>query len=128
MNRIVLIGNGFDLAHGIPTRYEDFINWYWEQWLINLKCCYFRTLSDGLCTFSIKSGQDTWHSLLFQVGYTFSAPKGVDFVNYIFENKQDFEIIQSHLLYRICKSIQDKKWDDIENEYYQLLKETIENP
>ncbi len=23
MNRIVLIGNGFDLAHGLPTRYED---------------------------------------------------------------------------------------------------------
>ena len=30
MNRIILIGNGFDLAHGLPTRYEDFINWYWE--------------------------------------------------------------------------------------------------
>ena len=26
MNRIILIGNGFDLAHGLPTRYEDFIN------------------------------------------------------------------------------------------------------
>lgn len=32
MNRIILIGNGFDLAHGLPTRYEDFINWYWERW------------------------------------------------------------------------------------------------
>ena len=31
MNRIILIGNGFDLAHGLPTRYEDFINWYWEK-------------------------------------------------------------------------------------------------
>ncbi len=31
MNRIVFIGNGFDLAHGLPTRYEDFINWYWEK-------------------------------------------------------------------------------------------------
>jgi len=29
MNRIVLIGNGFDLAHGLPTRYEDFIKDYW---------------------------------------------------------------------------------------------------
>ena len=28
MNRLVLIGNGFDLAHGLKTRYEDFINWY----------------------------------------------------------------------------------------------------
>lgn len=24
MNRLVLIGNGFDLAHGLKTRYEDF--------------------------------------------------------------------------------------------------------
>jgi hypothetical protein len=26
MNRIVVIGNGFDIAHGLPTKYEDFIN------------------------------------------------------------------------------------------------------
>jgi len=32
MNRIVLIGNGFDLAHGLKTSYADFINWYWEDW------------------------------------------------------------------------------------------------
>lgn len=25
MNRIVIIGNGFDLAHGLPSRYEDFL-------------------------------------------------------------------------------------------------------
>lgn len=31
MNRLVLIGNGFDLAHGLKTKYEDFINWYWER-------------------------------------------------------------------------------------------------
>ncbi|SFO66063.1 AbiH family protein [Prevotella sp. tf2-5] len=31
MNRIVLIGNGFDLAHGLNTRYEDFINWYFPR-------------------------------------------------------------------------------------------------
>lgn len=31
MNRIILIGNGFDLAHGYPTKYEDFINWYWNK-------------------------------------------------------------------------------------------------
>ena len=37
MNRIILIGNGFDLAHGLPTRYEDFINWYCERWLQELE-------------------------------------------------------------------------------------------
>ena len=30
MNRLILIGNGFDLAHGLKTSYNDFINWYWE--------------------------------------------------------------------------------------------------
>jgi YD repeat-containing protein len=29
MNRIILIGNGFDLAHGLKTSYGDFINWFW---------------------------------------------------------------------------------------------------
>ena len=31
MNRLVIIGNGFDMAHGLKTSYMDFINWYWEQ-------------------------------------------------------------------------------------------------
>lgn len=29
MNRIIIIGNGFDLAHNLKTRYKDFINDYW---------------------------------------------------------------------------------------------------
>ena len=28
MNRIILIGNGFDLAHGLKTGYGDFIYLY----------------------------------------------------------------------------------------------------
>ena len=31
INRIVVIGNGFDLAHKLPTKYVDFINWYWKD-------------------------------------------------------------------------------------------------
>jgi len=26
MNRIVIIGNGFDKAHGLPTRYAEFLD------------------------------------------------------------------------------------------------------
>ena len=29
MNRLVIIGNGFDLAHGLPTSYRDFIDDFW---------------------------------------------------------------------------------------------------
>jgi len=31
INRIILIGNGFDLAHGLKTKYEHFINDFWER-------------------------------------------------------------------------------------------------
>ena len=51
MNRLVLIGNGFDLAHGLKTRYEDFINWYWENWGVRLLHGMNRTETDGLCNY-----------------------------------------------------------------------------
>lgn len=28
MNRLIIIGNGFDLAHGLKTSYKDFVIWY----------------------------------------------------------------------------------------------------
>jgi Bacteriophage abortive infection AbiH len=31
MNKLIIIGNGFDLAHGLPTRYSDFIEWEINQ-------------------------------------------------------------------------------------------------
>ena len=31
MNRIILIGNGFDLAHGMKTSYKSFIDDYWTN-------------------------------------------------------------------------------------------------
>lgn len=40
INKIFLIGNGFDLAHGLPTRYIDFITWY-------LKDCCFKAMESG---------------------------------------------------------------------------------
>tara|TARA_B110000114_G_scaffold23206_1_gene22426 strand:+ start:184 stop:399 length:216 start_codon:yes stop_codon:yes gene_type:complete len=31
MNRIILLGNGFDLAHGMETSYRQFMDSYWEE-------------------------------------------------------------------------------------------------
>lgn len=28
MNKLILIGNGFDLAHGLKTDYNSFIKWF----------------------------------------------------------------------------------------------------
>ena len=35
MNNIIIIGNGFDLAHGLKTSYKDFINHVKEDILVN---------------------------------------------------------------------------------------------
>ena len=37
MNRIILIGNGFDLAHNIKSSYSNFIEDFWENTIIELK-------------------------------------------------------------------------------------------
>lgn len=62
MNRIVLIGNGFDLAHGLKTSYADFINWYWEQWRDRLIKSKSQIECDKLCSFNIHS--DFYHNTL----------------------------------------------------------------
>ncbi|RPD96775.1 hypothetical protein EGM88_10340 [Aureibaculum marinum] len=36
MNKLIIIGNGFDLAHGLPTSYKHFLNHFWK----NLKSTY----------------------------------------------------------------------------------------
>lgn len=51
INRIIIVGNGLDLAHDLATRYADFINWYWKKYLYHLRMCLNRTYSDHLCTF-----------------------------------------------------------------------------
>ena len=35
--KLFLIGNGFDLAHGIPTSYNDLMNWYIENLMKELQ-------------------------------------------------------------------------------------------
>ena len=53
MNRIVLIGNGFDLAHGLNTSYKHFICWYLNQWGNHLLHGIGKEVSDGLLSMKI---------------------------------------------------------------------------
>ena len=125
MNRIILIGNGFDRAHGLRTGYEDFISWYWEQWIKKLRDCHANTISDGLCTFTLKQVRNTWYNLLYRQGFSKDFPKGKEFVKQILNDKDSYEIGFSPLFKQIQTSMQEKNWVDIENEYYRLLTESI---
>jgi hypothetical protein len=37
MNKLILVGNGFDLAHNLPTSYSHFINDFWSNIHLNYK-------------------------------------------------------------------------------------------
>jgi len=123
MNRLVLIGNGFDLAHGLKTSYKDFICWYWKQRVLSL--CDFRekTSDDGLCKFSILT-HETWYYFFLYNHISISLLEDKNFFE-VTKNKEVFGIEYSPLFEAIHKSIETKGWVDIENDYYNLLKECL---
>ena len=55
MNRIILVGNGFDLAHNLPTKYEDFINWYSHERLKGFENNKTLISEDILCKLEMKN-------------------------------------------------------------------------
>jgi hypothetical protein len=131
MNRLVLIGNGFDLAHGLKTSYKHFILWYWDQWGNRLLNALEKTDTDGLCSFKIKDNVEVlnWASV-FQGWYykrenPFIPWQTNDVINLAMKDRNlcDFTIT-SPLLQRICKHL-EYGWVDIENEYYLLLRQRI---
>lgn len=128
MNRLVLIGNGFDLAHGLKTSYKNFIFWYWDQWGNRLLSSLEKTDTDGLCSFKIKDNVEVpnWASV-FQGWYykrenPFIPWKTNDVINLAMKDRDlcDFTIT-SPLLKKICNQLA-YGWVDIENEYYSLLR------
>lgn len=120
MNRIILIGNGFDLAHGLKTSYGDFIDWYWNRWQKELRTNSFNTIYDELCKISLVDNNRKWLEYLYTNLSQFSSPRGRDFYNYLRRNA-DVKIDMCIFMNNICQSIETKGWVDIENEYYNLL-------
>lgn len=82
MNRIVLIGNGFDLAHGLKTRYEDFINWYCDLRVYGFVGNLSDISSDILCSFQDLRHQ-VWNVNAHTNGFNLNHAKGKDIVDYL---------------------------------------------
>lgn len=131
MNRLVIIGNGFDLAHGLKTRYEDFINWYWDQRRDMLCLEHSNVSEDILCKLEIKARDESWFNYAHYCSF-FKNPKGVpavsgrELIAELEEGKDVFNVEYSLLFEAINNSIETRGWVDIENEYYRLLKHYFE--
>jgi len=146
MNRLVIIGNGFDLAHGLPTGYCDFIDWFWTKVIENIKL----PINNH--------GQYNCEYEFVNIQFQFKADYyGLQYIREEFVDIKSFaqlnEIIQKYQISHaekvlieanpnrsidncrltinnhFFKTINDKKqvqtWVDIENEYYKLLKNCL---
>lgn len=130
MNRLVIIGNGFDMAHGLKTSYMDFINWYWEQRLYALLTEHTAISQDSLCKLEIVNTKDcsSWHLFFFThslrsvITGEWKYPPS-EIISAFKGNTDGFSVTYSRFFETIIQSIETKGWVDIENDYYQLLKE-----
>ena len=134
MNRLVIIGNGFDLAHGFKTSYMDFINWYWDKRIDAFVGNTTKISEDCLCKLSIKADADLscWNVLAFDNSYFRDIRgnrkySGYDIIKELQNNPDIFSVDFTPLFGTIQQSIETRGWVDIENDYYQLLKKCTEN-
>lgn len=120
MNRLVLVGNGFDLAHGLKTSYRDFITDYWmkiiEQWKADE---YGNLFIDGIDIAVTSKGDDkSFHGKKCDIQSYCDLKELINkygFWKLTFKNK---------LLQRISES-SIANWVDIEQEYYDQLKKCL---
>lgn len=132
INRLILIGNGFDLAHGMETSYLDFIFWYLEQALdqAGSRGGPYNDLFLSIEHVGSTTGLPGVKTLRDYVEYfcnagfrymTKSAFKSnaasKDFYN-------PFKVsFPSTFFLRLLDRCSEARWVDIENEYYSFLKE-----
>ena len=122
MNRIILIGNGFDLAHGLKTSYADFIDWYWDKRVLDLHALYSNESKDKLCTLKVLSDSiKSWQYFYWLDQSLIRSTSGREMINSISKDKSNFSISETFFFSLINKTVSVNGWVDIENLYYRLL-------
>lgn len=131
MNKIVIVGNGFDLAHDLPTSYSHILNYFWStleenckdeivNQLVFLNPGYASVLSIGEKITCYTDFQEKFpeHSM-FKISD--KPTYSVQHVNKtpVFNFKNEF--------FRIITISSSKNWVDIENVYFEILKDLIKN-
>lgn len=121
MNRIILIGNGFDLAHGLKTSYMDFIKSYWSVRLTQLIHNDQMKTDDELCSYELPDLET--RKVINQVrpfifDDRFSYILGAPIAKALQKVKQEYH---SKFFEEINKAVDTYYWVDIEAVYYRWL-------
>ncbi len=134
INRLVIIGNGFDLAHGLKTSYKDFIKYYINSSIKSFFEGGKHNYKDDLLSIIAKNSflyPDRYY--LRMVNYW--TDKEVDEVLKVdpiellnrLRSEDGVSVKKSEFFERILKNLETKGWTDIESDYYALLKKYADN-
>ncbi|MBZ4191706.1 AbiH family protein [Niabella beijingensis] len=119
-NRLIIIGNGFDIAHGLKTKYSDFIDWLlcssYNRYEQNNYC----HEDDGFCFGNKHAG----NRYFIRDKSDITAKE----VHAIMKTRSDFFVIKNNFLSQLISKVYDeKKWVDIESTYFIRLLQSFQN-
>lgn len=141
INRLFLIGNGFDISLGLKTKYTDFLLWF-------LKLEITKALNSGIINRPLKKGQNYnslnrksvkgyKKNLVFEViientGYRITDTDILNINNFeeLVTFREKYEILIKYAPTSLMNKLYEsttKNWVDIENIYFNLLKNIIDN-
>jgi len=120
MNRIILVGNGFDLAHGLKTSYKDFINHYLKSVFERFREQHYR-YSDPLISIQSK------HPYVVSFPRESTSDYNTYLGEFIKDYKSDYKVVISPLLQFTRLNLLSKNWVDIEMDYFKVLSNAIKN-
>lgn len=132
MNRLFIIGNGFDLAHGLSTSYSNFIDDFWSNLEGKQDTEEYKnivSINETNKSFITKIDFNNFDEFVLglekvsgEYGSNYNkndySCKMISSNSYLFKFKNDFFKNLNKI-----KSI--RNWVDIENEYYKKVKEII---
>lgn len=120
MNRIVIIGNGFDISHGLPTKYADFMDY------LLLSIVEKVPLSSSTYRFNIKGKRCEKNS--YFVHKIDENEKKDPWIGVVLNKKTSYYELKSNIHEKSIyfKSLfnefdKNKYWSDLEEHYYNLL-------
>jgi hypothetical protein len=131
MNRLVIIGNGFDLAHGLPTGYCDFVSSYWKNVVFSFWHARLN-YDDNVISIKINPNFDSYaFNPVRQLGQGKELDKVnsySSFMKFIESNSYAelddcCQIDYKNDFFEVLNQIHSlQNWVDVENEYYKRLK------
>lgn len=116
MNRLILIGNGFDLAHGLKTSYCDFITDYIAR-TINT---FYETNSYNDILLSINFRYAGKQHSAYDVR-TVKSDEAIKYLSYLSDHEYFIVKINSTFLWDTINKISELNWVDLENDYFEKL-------